>query len=310
MKADHASNANAAAGRVTGAAVRGRWAAMAALVVGGLAATLAGCTTNQMLGAANLVEGPGPRPTELAYGSGVRQQLDVYRPTAVAGAAASPAPVIVFVHGGSWRSGDKRLYRWLGKSLASQGFVAVLVNYGLMPTVRFPDSAKDVAAAVAYAYRHAAEWGGNPERLTLMGHSAGAHLTALVAYDGRYLAVAGLSPSILQGYVGLSGPYDFLLDTPLLRDTFAGAPEREHDAQPIHFVTTGAPRSLLVMGRDDTTVNPRNTRSLAARLREAGAPVEELWIDGEHGATVGAFSRVYRKGSEVNRRVLAFARGP
>ena len=290
------------------AAFRTRWAAMTALVVSGLASTLSGCTTNQLLGAANLVEGPGPRPTEFTYGSQPRRQLDVYRPTAGA-ASTSPVPVIVFVHGGSWRSGDKHLYRWLGKSLASQGFVAVLANYGLMPTVRFPDSAKDVAAAVAYAYRHAADWGGDPARLTLMGHSAGAHLTALVAYDGRYLAAEGLTPAILQGYVGLSGPYDFLLDTPLLRDTFAGSPEREHDAQPINFVTAGAPRSLLVMGRDDTTVNPRNTRSLAARLRAAGAPVEELWIDGEHGATVGAFSRLYRGESEVNRRALEFARG-
>jgi acetyl esterase/lipase len=140
-----------------------------------------------------------------------------------------------------------------------------------------------------------------------MGHSAGAHLTALVAYDARYLAAEGLTPAILHGYVGLSGPYDFLLDTPLLRGTFAGSPEREYDAQPIHFATAAAPPSLLVMGRDDTTVNPRNTRSLAARLREVGAPVEELWIDGEHGATVGAFSRLYRSRSVVNRRVLEFA---
>jgi acetyl esterase/lipase len=276
-----------------------------ALTVSVVLTFLSGCTTNQLLGAANLVEGPGPSPVEFAYGDGPRQRLDVYRPVGL----SVPAPVIVFVHGGSWQAGDKHLYRWLGKSLASQGFVTVLVNYGLMPVVRFPDSARDVAAAVAYVRVHAAEWGGDASRLTLMGHSAGAHLTALIAYDARYLAAHGLAPAILQGYVGLSGPYDFLLDTPLLRATFAGSPEREHDAQPINFVSAAAPRSLLVMGRDDTTVNPRNTRSLAARLRQVGAPVEELWIDGDHGVTVGAFSRLYRERSEVNRRVGEFARG-
>lgn len=276
-----------------------------ALTVSVVVTFLAGCTTNQLLGAANLVEGPGPRPVEFAYGNGPRQRLDVYRPVGTAAAA----PVIVFVHGGSWQSGDKSLYRWLGKSLASQGFVAVLVNYGLMPTVKFPDSARDVAAAVAYVHQHAGEWGGDVGRLTLMGHSAGAHLTALVAYDGRYLAAHALTPTLLQGYVGLSGPYDFLLDTPLLRATFAGPAEREHDAQPINFASAAAPRSLLVMGRDDTTVNPRNTRSLGARLRQLGAPVEELWVDGDHGVTVGAFSRLYRERSVINQRVGEFARG-
>ncbi|MFM7067317.1 MAG: alpha/beta hydrolase [Gammaproteobacteria bacterium] len=266
---------------------------------------LSGCTTNQLLGAANFVEGPGPRPTELAYGDGNRQRLDVYRPAA----AGEPRPVVVFVHGGSWRSGDKTLYRWLGKSLAGEGFVAVLVNYGLMPTVRFPDSAHDVAAAVAFVRAHAAEWGGDPSRLTLMGHSAGAHLAALVTYDGRYLARHGLEPALIQGFVGLSGPYDFLLDTPLLRSTFAGPPERERDAQPVNFANAAAPRSLLVMGRDDTTVNPRNTESLGRRLREVGAPVEELWVAGDHGVTVGAFSRLYRGRSPIHARVVAFARG-
>ncbi len=273
-------------------------------------ATLSGCTTNQLLGAANLVENGDVPVVELAYGAGERQRCDVYRPLDAAGKPLVGAlPVVVFVHGGSWMSGDKHLYRWVGQALAQQGFVAVLANYGLMPTVRFPDFANDVAAAVAFAHTHAAEWGGDPSRLYLMGHSAGAHLTALTAYDGRYLARHGLTPAVIAGYIGLSGPYDFQLNTPLLKGTFAGSPERERDAQPVNFVTATAPRSLLIMGRDDTTVNPHNTRSLAARMREVGASVEEMWVDGDHGVTVGAFARIYRAKSPIVARVAEFVRG-
>ena len=272
--------------------------------------TLSGCTTNQLLGAANLVENGDVPALELAYGQGARQRCDVYRPLDAAGKPlAGPAPVVVFVHGGSWMSGDKHLYRWVGQALAQQGFVAVLANYGLMPTVRFPDFANDVAAAVAFAHQHAAEWGGDPSRLFLMGHSAGAHLTALVSYDSRYLARQGLTPAVIAGYIGLSGPYDFQLNTPLLRATFSGTREQEYAAQPVNFVTAAAPRTLLVMGRDDTTVNPHNTHSLAAHLREAGASVEELWVDGDHGVTVGAFARIYRAKSPIVARVAAFVRG-
>lgn len=273
-------------------------------------ATLSGCTTNQLLGAANLVENGDVPAMELAYGPGARQRCDVYRPLDAAGKPlAGPLPLVVFVHGGSWMSGDKHQYRWVGQALAQLGFVAVLANYGLMPSVRFPDFANDVAAAVAFAHAHAAEWGGDASRLFLMGHSAGAHLTALVTYDERYLARHGLTPALIAGYVGLSGPYDFQLNTPLLRGTFAGTAEREHDAQPVNFVSGSAPRSLLVMGRDDTTVNPHNTRSLAARLRSVGASVEELWVEGDHGVTVGAFARIYRAKSPIVARVAEFIRG-
>lgn len=289
---------------------RRQFLGLGSLAVGSsVLATLAGCTTNQLLGAANLVENGDTPAVELAYGPGERQRCDVYRPLDAAGKAlAGPLPLVVFVHGGSWMSGDKNLYRWVGQALAQQGFVAVLANYGLMPSVRFPDFANDVAAAVAFAHTHAAEWGADPSRLFLMGHSAGAHLTALVTYDGRYLARHGLTPGIIAGYIGLSGPYDFQLNTPLLRGTFAGPSEREHDAQPVNFVSASAPRSLLVMGRDDTTVNPHNTRSLAEQLRRVGAPVEELWVDGDHGVTVGAFARIYRAKSPIVAKVVEFVR--
>jgi len=267
-----------------------------------------GCTTIQ-LGAANLIETAEVPRTEVAYGEGPRQRYDVYRALDSLGRPlTTPAPVVIFVHGGSWESGDKRGYAWVGEALAQLGFVAVLPNYGLMPGTRFPDFVEDVARAVTHAGARVAEWGGDTARVVLMGHSAGAHLAALVAYDARYLAKQGTTPAILSGFVGLSGPYDFLFDTPLLRRTFAGPPAREYDALPVHFVTPRSLRTLLVMGNDDRTVNPRNTRSLAAALRQAAVPVEELWVPGTHGVSVGAFARINRGESEIVRRIAAFVR--
>ena len=272
-------------------------------------AALPGCVAIQ-LGAANLIETASVPRTEVAYGTGPRQRMDVYRALDSAGAPLkAPAPVVIFVHGGSWQTGSKGAYAWVGKALAQQGFVAVLPNYGLMPATRFPAFVDDVARAVAHAKAHAAEWGGDTARVVLMRHSAGAHLAALVAYDPRYLARQGMSPDILRGFVGLSGPYDFVFDTDLLRRTFAGPAEREYDALPVHFVTPRSLRTLLVMGQDDRTVNPRNTRSLAATLRAAQVPVEELWVPGTHGVSVGAFARISRGESEIVRRVVAFVRG-
>ncbi len=271
-------------------------------------AAITACTDLQ-LGAANLIEtAPVPR-TEIAYGEGPRQRMDVYRALDSAGTPlAAPAPVVIFVHGGSWQSGSKDAYAWVGKALAQSGFVAVLPNYGLMPDTRFPAFVDDVARAVAHVKGHAATWGGDTTRVVLMGHSAGAQLAALVAYDARYLARYGTTPATLGGFVGLSGPYDFVFDTELLKRTFAGPKDREYDALPVHFVTPRSLRTLLVMGRDDRTVNPRNTRSLAARLRNARVPVDELWVPGAHGVSVGAFARIYRRDSEIVRRIVEFVR--
>ena len=276
----------------------------------GGAATAGTACTNILLGGATVIENLDAPRTEVAYGDGPRQRADVYRPVGPDGRPhTGPAPTVIFIHGGSWESGSKGLYRWMGQGLAAQGYVAVLPNYGLMPETGFPTFVEDAARAVAYARAHAAEWGGDTTRVFLMGHSAGAQIAALLAYDARYLGAVGLRPSMFSGFIGLSGPYDFVLDSKLLQRTFGGSPEREAASQPIRFVTAAAPRTLLVMGRDDRTVRARNTTNLAAKLREVGAPVEELWLPGDHGVTVGAFARPSRDDSEVVRAVNAFIRG-
>jgi len=132
-----------------------------------------------------------------------RQVLDVFRP-----AGDAPAPVVLFLHGGGWTIGDKNffgLYRGVGRWFARQGYVAVLANYRLSPQVRHPEHARDVARAFAWVRKHAKEYGGDPDRVVLAGHSAGGHLATLIASAPDYLAEAD-RPAV-KAVVGISGVY-------------------------------------------------------------------------------------------------------
>ena len=155
---------------------------------------------------------------DLAYGDDPRQRLDVYVPDGLAG----PAPVALFFYGGRWQAGDKDQFQFVGQALASRGFVTVIPDYRRHPEVGFPRFVEDGAAAIAWVRDHGAELGGDPEAIHLLGHSAGAHIAALLALDHDYLAAAGVAPDAIRSFVGLAGPYDFLpLDDPTLELIFA-----------------------------------------------------------------------------------------
>ena len=210
------------------------------------------------------------------YGEGPRRKLDVYLPDPPAG----HAPMVVFFYGGNWQSGDKAIYRFIGQALASRGVVAVIPDYRLYPEARYADFLADAAAAVAWSGDHAAELGGNPARLFLMGHSAGAYIAAMLALGRPKIA----------GMIGLSGPYDFLpLTDPALRRIFA--PENAWPStQPIFYARGDAPPLLLLTG-DDDTVDPGNTARLAARIRGLGGDVTEKHYPGVgHLQIIGAMA--------------------
>jgi acetyl esterase/lipase len=143
--------------------------------------------------------------------------------------------VIVFFHGGRWSFGEKEQYKFVGTALAARGFVAILPSYRLYPQAKLAQFADDAAHAVAWAKAHAAEYCGAPDRLYVMGHSAGAHLAVLIALDPSYLRARGMDPDELNGVIGLAGPYDFLPFTDDdIRDMF-GPPEQYARSQPISF---------------------------------------------------------------------------
>jgi acetyl esterase/lipase len=251
------------------------------------------------------------RSADLAYGEDPQHRLDVYVPKAGAAARADGAhPLLVFWHGGRWTFGDKADYRFVGAALAGLGCVAVLPNYRHYPQVRREGFMDDAARAARWAVAHAHEYGADPQRLFLMGHSSGAHLAALLTLDTRYLeAAGGALPQ--AGLIGLSGPYDFLPFTDGdTRDMF-GPPADYPASQPINFVRADAPPALLIHGLRDDTVWPKNTRNLATALHARGVPVALKWYaTATHADTVGAMSRTVRGRAPTLADIAAFISAP
>jgi acetyl esterase/lipase len=242
--------------------------------------------------------------SDIPYGDGPRHTLDVYAPRV----AASPTPVAVFFYGGNWDSGAKAMYRFVGAALAARGVLTVIPDYRLYPQVRFPDFIYDAAGAIAWTRENAARFGGDPHRLFLMGHSAGAQIATLVALDSTYLRSVDLSPQRdVCGVVGLAGPYDFLpLHDAALQVIFGPEAERPR-SQPINYASPQAPPMLLLAGRDDDTVDPGNTLRLAARLRAVDASVQdELYPGVGHKALIAAFGRPLGFLAPAREAVLRF----
>lgn len=209
----------------------------------------------------------GTRPAlDAAYGD-AGQRLDVYRAR-----GAGDAPVVVFVYGGRWQHGTRAQYGFVGKALAARGVATVVVQYRDWPEAGFPVFVQDVAQAVRWTRDHAREFGADPRRLFVAGHSSGAHIAALLGTDANYLSAVGMKPRDLAGVIGLAGPYDFLpITDPVMREIFGARPET---SQPVNFVDGDEPPFLLLHGADDKTVWLQNSERLAAKLRAAGVRAE------------------------------------
>lgn len=236
------------------------------------------------------------------YGPGSRNGVDIYTPT-----GSTNAPVIVFFYGGNWQSGDKETYRFVAASLAARGYVTVVPDYRVYPEVRIAGILQDAAQAFAWAKRNVGRFGGDSKRMFVVGHSAGAHIAAMLTLDGSWLAKVGLnSRRDIAGFIGVAGPYDFLpLHDDALKAIFAGNDLTR--TQPISFVTGNEPPALLVTGRQDLIVDPGNTARLAARLRVKGDDVTEIEYPAiGHMAIVGAFAPVLRLLAPVLDNVDAF----
>ena len=220
------------------------------------------------------------------------QTLDVWRP---AGAAAPKHPVVIFWYGGGWVKGDRRAYAFAARALAREGFVVVVPDYRKVPVVRFPAFLQDGAEAVKWVRDHVAEFGGDPARIAVMGHSAGAYTAAMLSLDKRWLEAEGVEPGIIKAGVGLSGPYDFYPFTSKRSiDAMQGAADPVM-TQPLHFARGDAPPLLLITSTADDTVRPKNAINLAARLKALGAPVTLKNYPGlSHEEVVMALSTPFR----------------
>jgi acetyl esterase/lipase len=247
---------------------------------------LAGCSGVSVLN--SLASDKGYTVTKNAvYDTQSGLALDVYRPE-----NASNAPVVVYFYGGRWQDGSKDDFLFVGQALASQGFVAVLPNYREYPQARFPVFLQDSARAVRWARDNARQYGGDPAKLIVMGHEAGAYNAAMLALDPEYLKAVGMSRSELKGMVGLAGAYNFLpITDPTLRVIFS-PPEKFAQTQPVFWADGQNPPLYLVHGKTDEIIPVSNTRDLAQRVKGAGGTVETLLYDNlSNGAVLASLSK-------------------
>jgi acetyl esterase/lipase len=267
---------------------------------------LTGCTKFEALDA-TIPAGGYLRHSSIEYGTLPRESLDVYRPKGDVGDAA----VVIFFYGGDWQNGYKEGYRFVADALTSKGFVAVLPDYRLYPPVQFPAFVEDGAAAVRWVHDHIADYGGDPSRIFLMGHSAGAHIAALLTLDAHYLQEVGLDRSVIRATAGLSGPYDFI---PLSDDLAVFGMSQSNSTpdpkmEPINFVDGKEPPMLLVSGDADPTVDVGNSQRLASKIQAAGGDVKLIvYPHVDHVGVVLSFAWPFRWIAPTLRDVTEYFR--
>jgi acetyl esterase/lipase len=282
--------------------MRGHSGLMRRLYLMGLLALLSGCSTTQFLVANAPTEFDRiDRHANLAYGNDPRQRLDIYAPR-----QGQDRPVVIFWYGGSWVKGKKSQYRFVGTTLAERGIVAVLPDYRLYPQVTFPAFDEDGARAVAWVEQHVQQFGGDPREIVLMGHSAGGHTAAFLAFNHEFLRKYGADPDSIVGLVGLSGTYVLVPETDTEKATFP-PPYTEADWQPIRFVDAHSPPTLLLHGTDDKEVLPQEAIQLRDAMLALHLRVElHLYEHHGHGDTVAPFAPIARWRSPALKDTLAF----
>jgi acetyl esterase/lipase len=242
---------------------------------------------------------------DLAYGPHPRQRFDIYVPEA--GVGGRPAPLLLFVYGGSWRQGDKANYAFVGRAFAAQGFVTAIPDYRIVPEVRYPDFVIDCGRALAAFRQRAPDFGGDGGPVFLAGHSAGAYNAVMLALAPELQAAACINRQVIAAVAGLSGPYDFLpLRVRSTREAFGGMDDLEA-TQPVNRARGDAPPMLLVNGTDDDVVEARNIHRLQEKLQAAGSvAVAREYAGLGHAGTLIGIARPLRWRHDVLGDVTSF----
>lgn len=217
------------------------------------------------------------------YGYHPRQQLDLYLPEQ----ERAEAPTLVFFYGGSWARGSKDNYRFIGQAFAGAGYLVAIPDYRVYPEHLFPDFIVDGADSLAWLERE----GFADRGIVLMGHSAGAHIAAMLAYNPTYVEASGLDHELIMALVGYAGPYDdFDLSSRKLKQIFAPA-SPIMVSRPINFVDQNSPVSLLIHGLGDSTVVVEHSQNLANKLRAHGVAAKtRFYQDNGHVAVVASLA--------------------
>ena len=266
-------------------------------------AMLAACTPRSV--AESIVLGDAViRTPELAYGEDGRQTLDIYR----ASLTRKGAPVVVFLYGGRWKYSTENDYLLVGNALARQGWIAVLPNYRLFPSARFPAWVVDGASAVRWTRGHVAQYGGDSTNIVVVGHSSSGHTVAMLALDDQYLRAAGVPAGAVRGFVSMSGPVDTTWTDEDVQQMM-GPSAQWPVTYPSSFVNGRNPPLLLLHGESDSVVTVGNSVRLAELVRRRGGCVRlETYRGIGHVKIVLAI--VFRSIAPVLRDLAAFVHDP
>lgn len=247
--------------------------------------------------------------TDSAY-SAERHVLDVYAPKQK---SATLRPVVVFIHGGSWNSGNKNFYSFIGRRLAKQGVVAVIINYRLAPQVQVPQMADDCARAVIWATEHIREYGGDPQRVFVMGHSAGGGLAALLAADDRLFARRGVARNPVRGAI-LDDPagldmYDYLQKMQYPGDAqylvpFGKQPGVWREVSAMYHITADTPPYLIYVGGKTYPSISGSSRKFREKLKGLGREPQFAVLPGKHH--IPMVLQLYWKDNVIYRGLLKF----
>lgn len=251
--------------------------------------------------------------TDSAYDA-VRHCLDVYAPKKK---SATSYPVVLFIHGGNWNSGNKDFYSFIGRRLAKQGVVAVVINYRLSPNVRVPQMADDCARAVAWTVCHITDYGGDPQRLFLMGHSAGGGLAALLTADNRLLARHGFPQNPIKGTI-LDDPagldmYDYLQKLEYPGDAqylvpYGKEPAVWRDMSAMYHVTAQTPPIRLFIGGETYPSISSSSRKFVGKLQGLAHKPELTVLPGKKHAPM--VLQLYFQHNIIYKELLKFVGSP
>ena len=288
----------------------------AALAVGGIALATQQAQALSALAVVNGITSNGGVGVSknILYGDKPLQDLDIYYPKPLAKAMQSKKatadnhsyPMVVFVHGGSWESGNKDEYAFVGQSLAQAGYVTAVINYRKAPEHVYPDYVQDAAQAIAWSYKNAESLHADPKRLAVIGHSAGAFNAVAAVANEDFLAPYGVKPNDISAVIGIAGPYSYDFRKFSSASAF-GANATPDNIMPDRNIKGAQPPYLLLTAEKDKVVHISNTVKMTQALKAAGVKVETGEIKGaSHATSIGAMAPPLRWVNNVRAQVLSY----